>query len=173
MNANILWDGGSTLSFITFDKAKSLHLQGKDVRLSLVSIGGESTSIDSKMYRVKLFNVDNEAVEIEAYGIQHISSQIEKANVKIIGEILGVPSAILNRPAQGEIDMLIGQQSASLHPVRKRAVGNLILMENGFGLVVSGSHPQIATGDAVTLMSTGARRDCHARRWRGRAVFRD
>ena len=145
------------MSFITFDKAKSLRLHGKDVKLSLVSIGGQSTIIDSRMYRVKLFNVDDVAVEIEAFGIQRISSEIQKVNVAMIGAILGVSSSAMNRPVCGEIDILIGQQAASLHPVRKKAVGNLILMENGFGLVVSGSHPQIKTVDAITLSCLQAR----------------
>ena len=157
MKTNVLWDGGSTLSFITFAKAESLRLQGKDVKLSLISIGGRSTIIESRMYRVKLFSVDNESIEIDAYGIEHISSQIEKVDVNLIGEILGVASSTINRPVQGEINLLIGQQAASLHPVRKRAVGNLILMENGFGLVVSGSHPRVATGNTITLACLHAR----------------
>jgi hypothetical protein len=145
------------LSFITFDKAKALRLPGRDVKLSLVSIGGQSKIIESKLFRVKLFNVNNEVVEMEVYGIQRISSQIQKVDVKVVGEILGVSSSAINRPVHGEIHLLIGQQSASLHPVRKRAVGNLVLMENAFGLVVSGSHPQVATGKAISLSCLHAR----------------
>jgi len=123
----------------------------------VVSIGGKSTVIDSKMYRVKLLKAGDMAVEIEAFGIERISSKIEKVDSKMIAEILGVSSNAINRPEHGEIDILIGQQAASFHPVRKKAVGNLILMENEFGLVVSGSHPQVRAIDAITLSCLQAR----------------
>ena len=145
------------MSFVTFGKARSLNLPGKDVKLSLISIGGKSTVIDSKMYRVRLLKAGGMAVEIEAFGIEHISSKIEKVDSKMIGELLGVSSDAISRPENGEIDILIGQQAASFHPVRKKAVGNLILMENEFGLVVSGSHPQVRTIDAITLSCLQAR----------------
>ena len=38
-NVNVLWDGGSNGSLITFAKAKSLGLKGKAVRLSIQRIG--------------------------------------------------------------------------------------------------------------------------------------
>ena len=40
-HVNIMWDGGSTLSFITFSKAKEMRLtdNGK-VRLQIVKMGG-------------------------------------------------------------------------------------------------------------------------------------
>ena len=139
------------MAFITFTKADALRLPGKRVQLSLVSIGGQSTVIDSKLYTLKLINVDNETVEIEAYGIEKISSKIESINHEVISEMLGVSASALKRPNQGEIDVLIGQQAASLHPVRSKAVGNLVLMENEFGLVVSGSHPRIKSTDSIAL----------------------
>ena len=148
--ASALWDGGSTLTFITFDKAKSLQLHGKDVKLALVSIGGKSTEIDSKMYKLKLINQEGQMVEIDAYGIQKISSQVERVSYETIAEILGVKPCDVSRPIRGEIEILIGQQAASLHPVRVKAVGNLILMKNEFRLVVSGSHPKIKTMEAIT-----------------------
>lgn len=37
---NVLWDGGATISFITFHKVKELNLDGEDVRLSNVKVGG-------------------------------------------------------------------------------------------------------------------------------------
>ena len=145
------------MAFITFTKADALRLPGKRVQLSLVSIGGQSTVIDSKLYTLKLINVDNETVEIEAYGIEKISSKIESINHEVISEMLGVSASALKRPNQGEIDVLIGQQAASLHPVRSKAVGNLVLMENEFGLVVSGSHPRIKSTDSIALSCLQAR----------------
>ena len=43
---NVLWDGGSTLSFITFELAKRLKLSGQKVRLEIVKVGGETNILD-------------------------------------------------------------------------------------------------------------------------------
>ena len=40
LKANALWDGGSTLSFITFKKAKSLNLQGRPIKLGMEVVSG-------------------------------------------------------------------------------------------------------------------------------------
>ena len=73
----MLWDGGSTLSLITFSKARSLQLRGKSVKLVLSGVGDVSTSIDSISYRLKLITSDGIPVEIEAFGMEKISSKIE------------------------------------------------------------------------------------------------
>ena len=49
-NLNVLWDGGSTLSFITFQKAKKLQLQGQKIRLQIIKIGGEIKEFDLRRY---------------------------------------------------------------------------------------------------------------------------
>ena len=43
---NVLWDGGSTLSFITFQEAKKLQLQEQKIRLQIVKVGGEMKEFD-------------------------------------------------------------------------------------------------------------------------------
>ena len=109
------------------------------------------------MCNLKLINQEGQMVEVDAYGIQKISSQVERVNYETIAEILGVKPCDVSRPIRGEIEILIGQQAASLHPVRVKAVGNLILMKNEFGLVVSGSHPKIKTMEAITPSCLQAR----------------
>ncbi|CAB4039164.1 RNA-directed DNA polymerase from transposon BS, partial [Paramuricea clavata] len=37
---NVLWDGGATISLITFAKARELSLDGEEIRLSVVKVGG-------------------------------------------------------------------------------------------------------------------------------------
>ena len=75
------------MSFITFDKAKSLRLVGKGVKLGLISIGGQSTMIDSVVYKLKLATLDDNTVEIEAYGIKKISSQVDEVSNQAIAKI--------------------------------------------------------------------------------------
>ena len=55
-----------------------------------------------------------------------------------IARPLQIPETSLKRPLEGEIDVLIGQQYAGLHPVRISTNGHLVLMKKEFGLVVAG-----------------------------------
>ena len=134
-----MWDGGSTLSFITFKKAESMGLKGRPVELNVTVVGGESKSLKSNIYNLVLHNSRGRKADIEAYGIHTISTKIEAVPLEKIASLLQIPEGELNRPQEGEIDILIGQQYAALHPIRIKSNGNLILMENEFGLVVAGT----------------------------------
>ena len=113
--------------------------------------------IDSAVYKLRLANLKGNTIEIEAYSIKKISSQVDRVTSQSISEIFQMEPTAINRPEEGEIDVLIGQQVASLHPVRIKAVGNLILMKNEFGYAVSGSHPQIKTRASITPSCLQAR----------------
>ena len=58
-----MWDGGSTLSLITFKKAKSLNLQGRAVKLGMEVAGGGVSIVDSRLYKVRLLKEDGDTVE--------------------------------------------------------------------------------------------------------------
>ena len=63
--------------------------------------------------------------------------------MKVIAKMFDVnPDSIL-RPNGVEVDVLIGMQYAAFHPVRIKANGHLLLLENRFGYVIAGSHPEI------------------------------
>ncbi len=49
----------------------------------------------------------------------------------------------IDRPNEGQIDCLIGYEYAAFHPVRLQAVGHLLLLQNRFGTVIGGNHPQL------------------------------
>ena len=49
---NVLWDGGSTRSFITFELAKRLKLSGQKIKLEIVKVGGEKNILDSGRYEL-------------------------------------------------------------------------------------------------------------------------
>ena len=61
----VLWDNGSTLSFITFKLAKKLGLQGRKVNLSIQTVGGQTTSVESCQYCVNLIDLSGQRLEIE------------------------------------------------------------------------------------------------------------
>ena len=43
----VLWDGGATVSLITFDKANELGLEGEAVNLAVTKVGGKTEEINS------------------------------------------------------------------------------------------------------------------------------
>ena len=141
---NVLWDCGSTLSFITFKQAKKLRLNGKRVRLQIVKVGGETRELDSYHYQLYFQDKGNKTVEVEVLGIDSISTDICEVKVDDIPALFDcISMSDLDRPNEGQIDCLIGYQYAGFHPVRKQAAGHLLILENQFGYVVGGSHPKL------------------------------
>ena len=56
VDANVLWDAGSTTSLITFKKAREMHLKGQNITLSIVKLGGELEDIESFAYDLLLMD---------------------------------------------------------------------------------------------------------------------
>ena len=83
-----LWDGGSTLSLITFKFAKSLGLKGKPVKLEIIIVGGEAKAIDSELYRIILFDNENRRISIEVLGIDRISSPMSYIDISNLEKVV-------------------------------------------------------------------------------------
>ena len=113
------------------------------MKLQMIVVGNVTTEIQTYEYQLKLIDQSDTPVVIKAIDIDEISSPLGKIDKGKICEILGVPQAELNRPSEGEVDLMVGLQYAAYHPVRIRAVGHLLLYENRFGKTVGGSHPDI------------------------------
>ena len=140
----LLWDSGSTLSFVTFKKANELNLKGTATKLHIVKVCGDMQESDSFRYTVTLRDMNGATIEISVLGIERISSEISNIiyedNPKIFP---GVALTNIRRPRNGEVECLIGFDCAALHPVRTSADGNLLLLENRFGKVIGGNHPHL------------------------------
>ena len=78
---NVLWDGGATISLITFDKAKELNLIGESVKLSVVEVGGSKVEIQSSVYALPLIDKSGNSIEFQVYGIDKISSCVNSIDV--------------------------------------------------------------------------------------------
>ena len=141
--ANVFWDGGSTLSFITTKKAEQLNLKGRQINLSMVTVGGQTTQLESYEYPVVLLDEDDNRVEVKAIGIEKISSSISKINKKEAARIFQIEESKINRPVGGEVDMLIGLQYAAFHPMPVQTDGHLVLYRNRFGNTIGGNYPEI------------------------------
>ena len=144
MLLNTLWDSGSTLSFITNQRARRLQLRGKPIKLEVVSIGGEVKTIESMVYTLSITDDKLRDLEICVIGINTISSEIHKIDLSpLSNKFKTVNLKEINPPQGGQIDLLIGIQYAAYHPICCETRGNLVLMQNRFGYVIAVSHPEI------------------------------
>ena len=140
---SVLWDGGATISLITFDKAKELNLVGESVKLSVVKVGGSKVEIQSSVYTLPLIDQSGNSIEFQVYGIDKISSRMNGIDVVGVMHLFhGVNKAEVDRPA-GEIDVLIGYEYAGFHPVRLQSSDHLLLLGNQFGRCLGGSHQRL------------------------------
>ena len=73
---NTLWDGGSTLSFITFRQAKRLNLTGRRVNLQIVKVGGTVEKLVCYRYDVTVIDKTSTVVTISVLGIDRILTDI-------------------------------------------------------------------------------------------------
>ena len=96
----------------------------------MITVGGVQKTIDSELYRVTLFGENGVKVFIEVLGIERISTPMNAVNFEELAKLFPSHPGKFNRPAGKEIDLLIGMQYAGYHPVRKQAVGHLLLLEN-------------------------------------------
>ena len=114
-SVSVMWDNASTISLITFKKAKELLLVGTTVNLNITKAGGEEEEIKSCRYNVILKDVEGFLVSITVYGITRISSVI--APLKLNEEEVFDNSDYkdINRQS-GEVDILIGLDYPSFHP---------------------------------------------------------
>lgn len=78
--ANVVWDNGVSLSFITNSKAKDENLHGTKVELSIVKVGGKVEKIVSQKYLLDLIDLQGKVVQFELYGIDRITTDIESVN---------------------------------------------------------------------------------------------
>ena len=139
-----LWDPGSTLSFITFDLAAELGLQGQPVQLEIVTVGGVLTKVNSKRYHMSLFDAVGCEVKVEVLGIEQISTEASFVDIEPMRKLFANQNAgKANRPCPGKVDLLFGFDCAAYHPVNIECVGHLLLMENRFGYLIAGTHPSV------------------------------
>ena len=140
---NVMWDSASTISLITFKKAKELSLVGCTVDLTITTAGGNSKKFKSCKYDLTLIDSAGQKVIIAVYGLPQITSNINPLQTNAVLGLLDSQHVIDNRPTGGEVDVLIGLDHALFHPQIIQNNGHLVLYENRFGKCVGGTHPHI------------------------------
>ena len=150
--ANVMWDNGASLSFITNNKAKDENLRGNKVELSIVKVGGKVEKIVSQKYLLDLIDSQGKVVQFEVYGIDRITTDIESVNTDdVIHMFENIVSDEIRRPA-GNVDVLIGYRYAGYHPEPEQRSGHLLLLKNRFGRCLGGNHATLEQADADNLL---------------------
>lgn len=146
----VLWDSGASISLITFEKANELGLKGSKVNLSISKVGGMVEDVSSYKYTLPLIDEAKNIIPIVVYGINKISNAMHMANRNsLVQNFTGLQRNKVEI-SDGEIDVLIGFNYASLHPVKQKSFGNLLLMKNRFGHCLAGSHD--LSGESKSMM---------------------
>ena len=139
--ANVLWDTGASVCFITNAKARAENLKGIKTQLSIIKVGGESETVDTFKYKLPLIDKQGKTIVFDAYGIDKITSPIPSVDLKGISKLFkDVHADELIRPT-GEVDTLIGYEYADFHPLKEQSSGHLLLLRNQFGRCIGGTHP--------------------------------
>ena len=105
--ANVLWDSGASLCFITNTKAKAEYLKGTKVELAVTKVGGNNEKITSNRYKLSLFDKQGQEVHVDVYGIDKITSDIQSVDMDGIIPLFNNISKedILGTDTSGTVDM--------------------------------------------------------------------
>ena len=142
----VFFDGGATISLITFSKAAILGLSGAEITLTVTKVGGVQEKLMSYQYILPLVDKNGEILEFEVYGIDKISTEVRSIDVQgVIKLLIDVRKEEILRP-DGEIDVLIDFEYAGYHPVREQSFGHLLMMCNRFGKCLGGYHRSLNEG---------------------------
>ena len=139
---NTPWILGSTISLITFKKAKQLGLKGKPVRLNVSKVGEVNEALCSYVYHLPLIDLYGNLFVFKVCGFETISGSVFPLNISKVIKIMNVDEKLVYRP-KGEIDILIGFDYAGFHPKIVRNFEHLVLMKCRLWYCLGGRHPSL------------------------------
>ena len=99
--------------------------------------------IVSCKYLLPLIDLKVHVVEIEVYGIEKITTDMESVNIdKVLHLFNNVTPNEIKTPT-GSVNVLIGYGYAGFHPEPEQKSDHLLLMRNRFGRCLSGAHAEL------------------------------
>ena len=109
----------------------------------MVKVGGVNEKLISRKYKLTLIDKKGQELQIDVYGIDKITSDIQAINLGGIHRLFrNVTKEEIPRPT-GEVDVLNGFEYAGFHPQTEQSSEHLLLLKNRFGKCTGGTHPQI------------------------------
>ena len=96
----------------------------------------------SRKYKLTLIGKRGQELQIDVYGIDKITSDIQTINLDGVNRLFGNETKReITRPT-GEVDVFIGFEYAGFHPQKELSSKHLLLLKNRFGRCLGGTHPQ-------------------------------
>ena len=144
----VMFDNCSQSTFIRTKTAKKLKLKGVLIDYILICTDGSERKMRGFLYKLSLRDMSGELHELEAIGINKLSTAYAGVKVVNLKKVLNnVPTCRsltedkLERES-GELDLLIGSDLAHLHPKSVADVGSLSIMKSKFstGWTMMGHH---------------------------------
>ena len=145
-----MFDNCSQSTFILNKTARSLKLKGIPINYVLICTDGSKKKMKGQLYRLQLVDMSGKNHEIEAIGIDILSSKypgLKIVNLTKKTNALPICSSITEEKLSrtgGELDLLIGTDLSALHPHAVANIDNLTLMKGMFGngWTIMGHHSQ-------------------------------
>jgi hypothetical protein len=154
-----LWDNGSQVTLTTHKAAREMGLETiPGPPLNLMGVGDSQKTKSTVRYKIPLFDTGGRAVEVTAYGKDHIMAPLEAVDSTWMRAVFpGVPTGGIEA-ASGRVDLLIGLYNYKLFPVEHSRVQDAMLQRSRFGTgwIAHGRPP--GQGDPATSAeaATGA-----------------
>ena len=135
----VMFDNCSQSTFILTSTASKLGIKGTPITYILVCTDGTKKNMSGLLFKLKLKDIGGKYHEVEAVGLDKISSVYPGIKVTDIRTKVGkfsmcnsVTDVKLAR-TEGKLDLLIGSDLAHLHPKAVPDVRKLSLMRSNFG----------------------------------------
>ena len=112
------WDSGSTVNLITFKHAKKMGLEGVKTQIQAQIAGHELETWKTATYEVPLMDLEGKEIRVLAYGMEQITGTLDPVSLEdaVHCSFANLDPALVARPS-GAVDLLLGINVASLHPV--------------------------------------------------------
>ena len=121
-------DHCSTDHYVTLDLVKKYKFPGEAVELLVEGIGGETSRVETKLFKVPIRDKFGTVHVLDCYGLPVIASAAELPDEKLYGALcskFGIKSSQVRRPRR--IDLLISMRAALLLPKPQASVGDMVL----------------------------------------------
>ena len=143
ISISALWDPGARQTLITHRLARRLNLKGRHGKVDMALTVKKHLDIEIMEYQLTLMDQNGESIQLYIIGMDEISEHIPKLDLSRLPEVFeGVTEEQLNRP-HGPLDLLIGIDNRDLFPNVTATNNECQLLENRFGLAISGRHSLI------------------------------
>ena len=117
----------------------------------MTTAGGSTKEWDTALYSIPLMKNDGTEVRLLATAVDQITNELARVDVTAAATMFGCRASELLRPS-GQVDLLIGIQSAAIFPTVRATRGNLRLLRSQFGsgLLLDGAHPAVKPVDGAS-----------------------